>query len=152
MVDRSEYVVAHDRHDKWEVHLFPDLATAESDLWDWTYEEYEALRSQIGSITNAGQCVFPGVIDFSIFGPNYFDSVPNGYKGYNTITKRLKPITIKSDVDTINMFPSLSKVNGDIAKLTLPIYSPMLYLLPTRVKEYEEKSFSNSFKSLLYNS
>ena len=40
MVDRSEYVVAHDRHDKWEVHLFPDLATAESDLWDWTYEEY----------------------------------------------------------------------------------------------------------------
>jgi len=52
---------------------------------------------------------------------------------------RLKPITIKSDVDTIGMFPSLSKVNGDIAKLTLPIYSPMLYLLPTRVKEYEEK-------------
>jgi multiple sugar transport system substrate-binding protein len=56
--------------------------------YDWTYEEYEALRNQVGSITNAGQCVFPGVIDFSIFGPNYFDSVPNGYKGYNTITKK----------------------------------------------------------------
>ncbi len=56
--------------------------------YDWTYAEYEAVRSQIGAITNAGQCVFPGVIDFSIFGPNYFDSVPNGYKGYNIITQR----------------------------------------------------------------
>jgi len=67
--------------------LLADLGIA-APSYDWTYEEYEALRSQIGSITNAGQCVFPGVIDFSIFGPNYFDSVPNGYKGYNTITKR----------------------------------------------------------------
>ena len=56
--------------------------------YDWTYAEYEALRDEIGTITDAGQCVFPGVIDFSIFGPNYFDSVPNGYKGYNTITQR----------------------------------------------------------------
>lgn len=56
--------------------------------YDWTYAEYESLRNEVGAITNAGQCVFPGVIDFSIFGPNYFDSVPNGYKGYNTETQR----------------------------------------------------------------
>ena len=56
--------------------------------YDWTYAEYEALRNEVGAITNAGQCVFPGVIDFSIFGPNYFDSVPNGYKGYNSVTQR----------------------------------------------------------------
>jgi len=56
--------------------------------YDWTYEEYEALRDQIGTISNTGACVFPGVIDFSIEGSNYFDSVPGGYKGYNIITQR----------------------------------------------------------------
>ncbi len=56
--------------------------------YDWTYAEYEEIRNEVGLITNAGQCVFPGVIDFSIQGSNYFDSVPNGYKGYNTITQR----------------------------------------------------------------
>jgi multiple sugar transport system substrate-binding protein len=56
--------------------------------YDWTYEEYEALRDEIGVITDAGQCIFPGVIDFSYFGANYFDSIPNGYRGYNTVTQR----------------------------------------------------------------
>jgi multiple sugar transport system substrate-binding protein len=56
--------------------------------YDWTYAEYEALRAEIGAVTDTGACVFPGVIDFSIFGPNYFDSVPNGYKGYNIDTQR----------------------------------------------------------------
>ena len=56
--------------------------------YDWTYEEYEALRTEIGALNDAGAGVFPGVIDFSIFGPNYFDGVPNGYKGYNIQTQR----------------------------------------------------------------
>jgi hypothetical protein len=64
----------------------------------------------------------------------YYDT-----KDIGEFPKRLSPITIKSDIDALGEFPSLSSVNGDIAKLTLPIYSPMLYLLPTRVAEYEEK-------------
>jgi|AntRauTorcE11897_2_1112592.scaffolds.fasta_scaffold03999_3 SNF2 family DNA or RNA helicase len=64
----------------------------------------------------------------------YYDT-----KDIGEFPKRLTPITIKSNIDALEEFPSLSSVNGDIAKLTLPIYSPMLYLLPTRVAEYEEK-------------
>lgn len=53
--------------------------------YDWTYADYEALRGEVELINQADQCYFPGVIDFSIFGPNYFDSIPNGYKGYNIV-------------------------------------------------------------------
>jgi multiple sugar transport system substrate-binding protein len=56
--------------------------------YDWTYAEYEALRSEIGVITDAGQCVFPGIIDWEFGGVNYFDGIPNGYRGYNTVTQR----------------------------------------------------------------
>lgn len=52
--------------------------------------------------------------------------------------QRKKPISIKSDIDLDNKFPSLSKVNGLIAGLHLAIYSPMLYILPNRLKQYEE--------------
>lgn len=58
--------------------------------YDWTYEEYEALRSEVALYNSYDRCVFPGVIDFSIFGPNYFDSVPNGYKGYNIQTRQFE--------------------------------------------------------------
>jgi hypothetical protein len=64
----------------------------------------------------------------------YYDT-----KDIGDFPKRLKPMTIKSDIDALGEFPALTSVNGDIAKLTLPIYSPMLYLLPTRVSEYEKK-------------
>jgi multiple sugar transport system substrate-binding protein len=56
--------------------------------YDWTYEEYEALRDEIGLVSDTGACVFPGIIDLSIEGPRYFDAVPNGYKGYNIETQR----------------------------------------------------------------
>lgn len=56
--------------------------------YDWTYTEYEALRSVLGNLNTNGECVFPGVIDFSLFGANYFDSVPGGYKGYNIESQR----------------------------------------------------------------
>lgn len=56
--------------------------------YDWTYEEYEAIRSQVGSLNSNNECVFPGIVDFSYFGANYFDSIPNGYRGYNTVIQR----------------------------------------------------------------
>lgn len=62
----------------------------------------------------------------------YYDT-----KDIGDFPTRLKPISIKSDIDTRGDFPSLTKINGDILKLKLPVYSPMLYLLPTRVDEYE---------------
>jgi len=64
----------------------------------------------------------------------YYDT-----KEIGDFPERLKPKTIKSDIDTEGIFPSLKDINGQIAKLTLPIYSPMLYLLPTKINEYEEK-------------
>ncbi|WP_008826923.1 hypothetical protein [Haloplasma contractile] len=57
--------------------------------YDWTYEEYEALREKVGALTDAGnQCIYPGIIDFSQHGPNYFDSIPNGWMGFNLDTQR----------------------------------------------------------------
>lgn len=56
--------------------------------YDWTYQDYEDLRKEVATYNEFDQCVFPGVIDFSIFGPNYFDNVPNGYKGYNIQTRQ----------------------------------------------------------------
>jgi SNF2 family DNA or RNA helicase len=53
--------------------------------------------------------------------------------------KRLKPISIKPDVDTNNEFPSLEVVNNDILRLNLAIYSPLKYVLPTKKQEYEDK-------------
>ena len=56
--------------------------------YDWTYAEYEEIRAQVGNLNTNNECVFPGVIDFSYFGANYFDSIPNGYRGYNTVIQR----------------------------------------------------------------
>lgn len=63
----------------------------------------------------------------------YYDT-----KSIGEFPQRLKPISIKSDIDLTNKFPTLSKVNGMIAGLHLAIYSPMLYILPTRLRQYEE--------------
>lgn len=63
----------------------------------------------------------------------YYDT-----KDIGEFPERKKPISVKSDIDIDNEFPSLSKVNGMIAGLHLAIYSPMLYVLPNRLKYYEE--------------
>lgn len=63
----------------------------------------------------------------------YYDT-----KDIGEFPERLKPKTIKSDIDLKNEFPSLSKVNGMIASLHLAIYSPMQYILPNRVDYYEK--------------
>lgn len=62
----------------------------------------------------------------------YYDT-----KDIGEFPTRLKPISIKSDIDIDHSFPSLSEVNKMIASLHLAIYSPMLYILPSRLNYYE---------------
>lgn len=62
----------------------------------------------------------------------YYDT-----KDIGEFPTRLKPKSIKSDIDINKNFPSLVKVNGMIASLHLAIYSPMLYVLPSKLEYYE---------------
>lgn len=64
----------------------------------------------------------------------YYDT-----KDIGEFPERLKPISIKSDIDLNNTFPTFEKINEIIATLNLAIYSPMLYVLPTKREEYENK-------------
>lgn len=79
----------------------------------------------------------------------YYDT-----KDIGDFPERNKPISIKSDIDRKGEFPSLGKVNGMIASLNLAIYSPMVYILPNRLKYYEElydqevKEGKGSFKQI----
>lgn len=79
----------------------------------------------------------------------YYDT-----KDIGDFPERNKPISIKSDIDRKREFPSLGKVNGMIASLNLAIYSPMHYILPNRLKYYEElydqevKEGKGSFKQI----
>ncbi|MDF2699976.1 MAG: transporter substrate-binding protein [Haloplasmataceae bacterium] len=57
----------------------------------WTYEEYEATRTAVGTITeSSNKCQFPGAGDFLHTGANYFDNMPGGYGGFNLETKRFE--------------------------------------------------------------
>lgn len=58
--------------------------------YDWTYAEYEALRNQVGALTDAKQAIFPGFFNFSEIGPRYFDGIPGGWKGYNIETQQFE--------------------------------------------------------------
>jgi len=58
--------------------------------YDWTYEEYEALRSQIGALTVANSPIFPGFFNFTEIGPRYFDNIPGGWKGFNIESQRFE--------------------------------------------------------------
>ena len=79
----------------------------------------------------------------------YYDT-----KDIGDFPTRLKPISIKSDIDVHKNFPALSDVNGMIMKLHLAIYSPMLYVLPSKLKYYEDlydqevKGGSSKFKQV----
>lgn len=55
--------------------------------YDWTYEDYENLRSEV-SVLTANNPIFPGIVNFSEIGPNYFDGISNGWKGYNIETEQ----------------------------------------------------------------
>lgn len=59
--------------------------------------------------------------------------------GIGEFPTRLKPISIKTDIDIKANFPDFSEINNEILRLKLPIYSPLLYLLPTKRDEYEQE-------------
>lgn len=64
----------------------------------------------------------------------YYDT-----KDIGEFPERLKPKNIKSNIDDLGIFPPLKSINDDINKLQLSVYSPMLYVLPTRLKHYEDQ-------------
>lgn len=60
-------------------------------------------------------------------------------KDIGQFPKRLKPITVKSEIDTINQFPAVEEIYREILGLNMAIYSPMRYVLPHKRAEYEKK-------------
>jgi hypothetical protein len=53
--------------------------------------------------------------------------------------ERLRPINIKTDIDSRKLFPSLKEINTSIRKLNLANFSPMQYVLAEKREEYEAK-------------
>ena len=53
--------------------------------------------------------------------------------------RRAKPINVRADIDTADLFPPLRDVNRDIRRLTLSAYAPMRYVLPEKVEEYSRR-------------
>lgn len=52
---------------------------------------------------------------------------------------RLKPVNKYCDIDTLHKFPSIAEVNKMIKRLSLCVYSPILYVLPEHQHNYNEK-------------
>lgn len=53
--------------------------------------------------------------------------------------ERLRPVNVKTDIDTEGRFPELKKINRDIRFLNLSAYAPLKYVLPHKVEEYSRK-------------
>ena len=64
----------------------------------------------------------------------YYDTTAIGQ-----FPERLKPKSLYIPTDTTGKFPSISYMNEQILMLKLPIYSPLVYVMPTKRAEYEEK-------------
>ena len=62
--------------------------------------------------------------------------------------ERLKPINIKNDIDTQNDFIDLDELNKLIRALNLAIYSPMKYILPSKIADYSKKYDTKTGKSV----
>lgn len=66
--------------------------------------------------------------------------------------ERLKPVTVKSEIDLEHQFPELQSVYDDIGSLNMAMYQPLQYVLPSKRKHYEElydtqvKDGQSSFK------
>lgn len=66
--------------------------------------------------------------------------------------ERLKPMTIKSDIDVEGAFPELNEVYDAVGALNMSMYQPLQYVLPTKRSKYEElydtkvKGGQSSFK------
>lgn len=73
----------------------------------------------------------------------YYDTTSIG-----KFPERLKPINVKADVDTKNDFIKLAELNKLIKSLNLAIYSPMKYVLPSKVEQYSKKYDTNMGKTI----
>ena len=62
--------------------------------------------------------------------------------------ERLKPINIKNDIDIQNDFIDLDELNKLIRALNLAIYSPMKYILPSKIAEYSKKYDTKTGKAV----
>ncbi|MGL6168120.1 MAG: DEAD/DEAH box helicase, partial [Fusobacteriaceae bacterium] len=62
--------------------------------------------------------------------------------------ERLKPINIKSNIDTLDEFMPLSDLNRLIRSLNLAIYCPIKYVLPSKIEEYSKKYDTKTGKSV----
>lgn len=66
--------------------------------------------------------------------------------------ERLKPKNVKSKIDLMDEFPSFESINDSIKRLTLAIYAPLKYVMPDKIRKYEElyditvKDGASSFK------
>ena len=54
-------------------------------------------------------------------------------------SERLKPVNIKTDIDTEGRFPALESINRDIRLLNLSAYTPLKYVLTQKAEEYSRK-------------
>jgi len=52
---------------------------------------------------------------------------------------RLRPINIKSEVDSAAQFPSIREINREIRRLHLAAYAPLRYVLPGKQAAYDAK-------------
>lgn len=52
---------------------------------------------------------------------------------------RNKPKNIKENIDIYDQFPSIDKINNDILRLKLAVYSPMKYIMPLKKDFYSKK-------------
>jgi len=53
--------------------------------------------------------------------------------------ERLRPVNIKTDIDTDGCFPALETINRQIRLLNLSAYAPLKYILPHKAEEYSRK-------------
>lgn len=53
--------------------------------------------------------------------------------------ERLRPVNIKTDIDTEERFPALENINKDIRRLNLSAYAPLKYVLSHKIEEYSRK-------------
>lgn len=60
-------------------------------------------------------------------------------KDIGQFPKRLRPVTVKSEIDTNRQFPAVEEIYREILGLNMAIYSPMRYVLPHKRAEYEQK-------------
>ena len=56
-----------------------------------------------------------------------------------TFPERLKPITLRPDVDLADMFSSIRDINNEIRRLNLASYAPLRYVLPHKQAEYDAR-------------